>query len=168
MQTSHSEEPRDFALNWLACDDKYSVPCAKVAAADACICLCGGAGGFPTEAATRCIGSCAVLPADADLEDDMSDDDMLPARPAPVPVSTNRRVRVVPSSRRRPPLAPGTKAAADGGKQKGATTASGRRSFLTLAVSTGGCISVSLVALAAIVTCNMVTGKVLSQLCRAG
>jgi hypothetical protein len=82
-----------------------------------------------------------LLPADADLEDDMSDDDMPPARPAPVPVSTNRRVRVVPSSRRRPPLAPGTKAAADGGKQKGATTASGRRSFLTLAVSTGKFLS---------------------------
>lgn len=74
----------------------------------------------------------------------MSDDDMPPARPAPVPASSNRRVRVVPSSRRRPPLAPGTKAAADGGKQqKGATTASGRRSFLTLAVSTGELVSAS-------------------------
>jgi hypothetical protein len=109
-----------------------------------------------------------ALPADADLEDDMSDDDMPPARPAPVPGSTNRRVRVVPSSRRRPPLAPGTKAAADGGKQKGATTASGRRSFLTLAVSTGeqserSAFNHVLMAMAVTATGSLVIGRRMSR-----
>lgn len=77
---------------------------------------------------------------DADLEDDMSDQDM-PAKPPPAPVVHSRRIRIVQSHRRRPPLAPGAKAAAaaaDSSKQqKGATTGTGRRSFLTLSVSSG-------------------------------
>jgi hypothetical protein len=126
---SVSEQPHCSSCSWRH-QEFFFVRCSVLAFMTLLLCF-----SFTAHLLAR---PCLLLPADANLEDNMSADDMPPARPAPVPASTNRRVRVMPSSRRRPPLAPGTKAAADGGKQqKGATTASGRRSFLTLAVSTG-------------------------------
>lgn len=71
---------------------------------------------------------------------------VLEAEPAPAAVaaalpSVHRRIKVVQSKRPRPPLAPGTKSAVAAAASEGAgrekKVSSGRRSFLTLAVSTG-------------------------------
>jgi hypothetical protein len=83
--------------------------------------------------------------SDADLEDDLSSDEELQvqAKLAAPPVPQRRqRVRVT-QSRRRPPLAPARAADNTAGKQQKGTTGSApvKRSFLTLAVSTGGCTS---------------------------
>eukprot|EP00879_Flechtneria_rotunda_P011715 GHRR01012236.1.p1 GENE.GHRR01012236.1~~GHRR01012236.1.p1 ORF type:complete len:1545 (+),score=749.24 GHRR01012236.1:1019-5653(+) len=85
-----------------------------------------------------------VCTTGADLEDDMSNEELQDAVPAPSAVQPKKRVRVVQSNRQRPTAATGVRAAAavsaTGGnsKQKGAATATGRRSFLTLSVSSAG------------------------------
>lgn len=88
---------------------------------------------------------------DADLEDEMSDEDIQIAEPAePLVLAqttsaaaaacppVHRRVKIVQIKKHRPSTGPGSRPAAagsDAGKDK--KTAGGRRSFLTLAVSTG-------------------------------
>eukprot|EP00878_Enallax_costatus_P017975 GHUV01018901.1.p1 GENE.GHUV01018901.1~~GHUV01018901.1.p1 ORF type:complete len:1118 (+),score=463.86 GHUV01018901.1:2890-6243(+) len=91
-----------------------------------------------------------LLAADADLEDEMSDEDIQIAEPAEPPASqpapeaaaaataarppVHRRVKIVQTKKHRPPKP----AAAGGDAGKDKKTAGGRRSFLTLAVSNAG------------------------------